>query len=184
MRGTIFLTIFYVRHVVSTGGCQFPYLTHSDPKGWHNKMDLILLGIISTNWKFEGKIPIWLLNRLTTIIAPKLLKKLYKCCLKYAAWKDRNEHGNVRPPWREIASAEVNLMDAVCKPELCAQIKLKVITKINLLTFKKSQKTDSVSKCSTPPKSMHSPTKHTEKLDRVSCGDVERKSDESNIFLN
>ena len=84
-------------------------------------MDLNRLSIISTNWKFEGKIPAWLLNRLTTIIAPKLLKKLHKCCLKYATWKDRNGHGNARPPWREIVStaAEVNLMDAVCKPALC-----------------------------------------------------------------
>jgi hypothetical protein len=62
-----------------------------------------------------GKLPCWLVNRVTTIVAPKLLKKLHKACLKYPEWKMRHSStgGNnsrwsptalaVNPvPWRNI----------------------------------------------------------------------------------
>ena len=60
-------------------------------------------------------------------IAEEIAQMLLKiCCLEGSNMLlGRIGHGNVRPPWREIASAaaEVNLIDAVCKPALCAQIK-------------------------------------------------------------
>uniref|UniRef100_A0A914S478 START domain-containing protein n=1 Tax=Parascaris equorum TaxID=6256 RepID=A0A914S478_PAREQ len=41
------------------------------------------------------KLPAWLINRLTRVIGPRMLKKLHKACLKYPAWKASNQ-----PAWK------------------------------------------------------------------------------------
>ncbi|EYC23413.1 hypothetical protein Y032_0015g2638 [Ancylostoma ceylanicum] len=45
---------------------------------------------------FIGKLPTWLVNRLTRVIAPKVIKRLHKACLAYPEWKEEN-HPNLKP---------------------------------------------------------------------------------------
>ncbi len=43
------------------GGCNLGYITHSNPK---------------------GNLPSWVTNKLSSSLAPKLVRKLHKACLK------------------------------------------------------------------------------------------------------
>ncbi|KAL3085227.1 hypothetical protein niasHS_010296 [Heterodera schachtii] len=72
VRGHVHLTVHFMRSSEDGKGCQFTYVTLADPK---------------------GKLPNWLTNHVTKIIAPKLVKKLHKACLGYAAWKKRHIGG-------------------------------------------------------------------------------------------
>ncbi|VDK52563.1 unnamed protein product [Anisakis simplex] len=72
IRGVIFFTAFIIREM--DVGCELTYITHSDPK---------------------GKLPAWLINRLTRVIGPKMMKKLHKASLNYPEWKSAN-----RPSWK------------------------------------------------------------------------------------
>ncbi|CAD5221208.1 unnamed protein product [Bursaphelenchus xylophilus] len=76
IRGFIYLTVYFIKFI-DENSCQVTYLTYSDPK---------------------GKLPSWLINRITKIIAPKVLKKLHKACLNYEAWK--RSHNPLQKPWR------------------------------------------------------------------------------------
>ncbi|CAJ0943309.1 unnamed protein product, partial [Mesorhabditis belari] len=75
-KGYIRATIFKAGYrILRRGdGCEVTYVTHSDPK---------------------GKLPAWLINRLTRVVAPKLMKKVHKAALNYLAWK--KDH---RPHWK------------------------------------------------------------------------------------
>jgi len=75
IRGTVYLTAYFVQ-ALSDKSCQVTYVTHSDPK---------------------GKLPVWLINRVTKVVAPKALKKLHKACLNYPSWK--NKHDAQWKPW-------------------------------------------------------------------------------------
>lgn len=55
-------------------GCSITYVTQSDPK---------------------GKLPVWLVNKASHILAPKIMKKLYKASKDYDAWKAKNQ-----PQWK------------------------------------------------------------------------------------
>ncbi|VDN50409.1 unnamed protein product [Dracunculus medinensis] len=55
-------------------GCQLTCISHPDPK---------------------GKLPSWLINRVTKVIGSKMIKKLHKACLNYPIWKANNE-----PEWK------------------------------------------------------------------------------------
>lgn len=57
-------------------GCEVIYISHSDPK---------------------GKLPTWLVNRVTKVVAPKVIKKLHKACLGYPEWKEK--HHPTWKPW-------------------------------------------------------------------------------------
>uniref|UniRef100_A0A914DRV8 START domain-containing protein n=1 Tax=Acrobeloides nanus TaxID=290746 RepID=A0A914DRV8_9BILA len=76
-------------------GCQITYVTHSDPK---------------------GKLPLWLVNRITKTVAPKLSRKLHKVCLKYPHWK--SEHAPHWKPWlfpeQQINFRRINISE--CQP--------------------------------------------------------------------
>lgn len=50
-----------------------------------------------THVSIGGKLPAWLVNKATQIMAPKMLKKFHKACLKYPAWKKR--HNSHYKPW-------------------------------------------------------------------------------------
>ncbi|CAD5215256.1 unnamed protein product [Bursaphelenchus okinawaensis] len=76
IRGFIYLTVYYIK-VIDDNSCEVTYLTHSDPK---------------------GKLPSWLINHITKIIAPKVLKKLHKACVNYESWKRHNKP--LQKPWR------------------------------------------------------------------------------------
>uniref|UniRef100_A0A915ARU5 START domain-containing protein 10 n=1 Tax=Parascaris univalens TaxID=6257 RepID=A0A915ARU5_PARUN len=93
VRGVVFFTAYLIRE--ADVGCHLMYATHSDPK---------------------GKLPAWLINRLTRVIGPRMLKKLHKACLKYPAWKASNQ-----PTWKpwiypeqQASSVRINLSD--CQP--------------------------------------------------------------------
>ncbi len=50
-------------------GCWLGYVTHSNPK---------------------GKLPSWVINRLASGYAPRLVKRLHKACLEYPEWKSQH----------------------------------------------------------------------------------------------
>ncbi|VDK83767.1 unnamed protein product [Cylicostephanus goldi] len=95
IRGTALLTAYLVRPF-DKEGCQITYLSHSDPK---------------------GKLPTWLVNRLTRVIAPKIVKKLHKACIAYPEWKRHNQP-NLKP-WiyaeQQVDFPRVDL--AKCQPQ-------------------------------------------------------------------
>uniref|UniRef100_A0A6J0UTU3 START domain-containing protein 10-like isoform X1 n=1 Tax=Pogona vitticeps TaxID=103695 RepID=A0A6J0UTU3_9SAUR len=64
--------------VQSTGpnSCSLTYLAQVDPK---------------------GSLPKWVVNKASQYLAPKLMKKLHKACLKYTSWKQ--EHHADTKPW-------------------------------------------------------------------------------------
>ena len=46
--------------------CTLGYVAHSDP---------------------GGQLPSWVTNKLSSILAPKMVKRIHKACLNYPAWK-------------------------------------------------------------------------------------------------
>ena len=51
MRGLAYLTAYLIRPLANQSGCRMSYVTHSDPK---------------------GKLPGWLINRITHTVCPKV----------------------------------------------------------------------------------------------------------------
>ncbi|KAK8378769.1 hypothetical protein O3P69_009470 [Scylla paramamosain] len=74
VRGLSHLTGYLIRPLPS-GGCSFSYVSHCDPR---------------------GKLPPWLVNKLTHVLAPKMVKTLHKASLKYLSWKSHN-NPNYKP---------------------------------------------------------------------------------------
>ncbi|XP_027216104.1 START domain-containing protein 10 isoform X1 [Penaeus vannamei] len=74
VRGLSHLTGYLIRPLPS-GGCSFSYVSHCDPR---------------------GKLPPWLVNKLTHVLAPKMVKTLHKACMQYLTWKPRN-NPNYKP---------------------------------------------------------------------------------------
>ncbi|GMT20331.1 hypothetical protein PFISCL1PPCAC_11628, partial [Pristionchus fissidentatus] len=72
IRATTFLSGYLIRE--NGAGCDLTYVTHTDP---------------------GGKIPKWLINRVSKVMAPKVLDKLYKAALDYPTWKAKN-----KPNWK------------------------------------------------------------------------------------
>lgn len=75
IRGLSYLTGLLVTPL-HTGGCELGYVAHSDPR---------------------GQLPIWVTNKLSTILAPKMVHRLHKAAANYPKWKKlhRPEH----KPW-------------------------------------------------------------------------------------
>nr|ACO10316.1 PCTP-like protein [Caligus rogercresseyi] len=87
IRGTSYLTGFLITPLGRTG-CTVGYVTHSNPK---------------------GKVPNWLSNKLSTTLAPKLVKKIHKACLKYDKWKAG--HNPEWKPWNQSQQTEGKKID-------------------------------------------------------------------------
>ncbi|CAI5445479.1 unnamed protein product [Caenorhabditis angaria] len=96
IRGTILLSGYLIRDKGEKGGCEVIYICHSDPK---------------------GKLPTWLVNRVTKVVGPKIIKKLHKACQSYPDWKQK--HHPEWKPWinveQQIDSPRVDL--SKCQPK-------------------------------------------------------------------
>ncbi|XP_013403609.1 START domain-containing protein 10-like [Lingula anatina] len=70
LRGMSYLTGYVMRPLESNSkGCQLYYVTQCDPK---------------------GKLPSWGVNKLTTMLAPKIIQRLQKAAKNYESWKSKN----------------------------------------------------------------------------------------------
>uniref|UniRef100_A0A0K2VH66 START domain-containing protein 10 n=1 Tax=Lepeophtheirus salmonis TaxID=72036 RepID=A0A0K2VH66_LEPSM len=95
IRGISYLTGFLIQP--KGKGCTVGYVTHSNPK---------------------GKFPNWVSNKLSTTLAPKLVKRIHKACLKYNKWKA--EHQPELKPWKhseQIEGKKIDLKDCVVEDE-------------------------------------------------------------------
>ncbi|BES94067.1 StAR-related lipid transfer (START) domain containing 10 [Nesidiocoris tenuis] len=93
IRATSHLTGFLVRLNSHTGGCTLGYISQTDP---------------------HGTLPPWLVNRVTHIFGPKMVKSLHKASLSYAEWKQRNSP--FHKPWHfpeQISSPRLSLAQCV-----------------------------------------------------------------------
>jgi len=70
IRATSYFTGFCITPNTSGTGCNVGYVTHSNPK---------------------GRLPSWVINKLSASIAPKFVKWLHKASIAYPAWKKKND---------------------------------------------------------------------------------------------
>ncbi|XP_049940061.1 START domain-containing protein 10-like isoform X3 [Schistocerca serialis cubense] len=93
VRATSYLTGFLIRPSPEGAGSMLGYVSQTDP---------------------HGTLPPWLVNKCTQILAPKMVKKLYKASRAYADWKKLN-NPNFKP-WHfpeQITSPRISIQDCV-----------------------------------------------------------------------
>ncbi|XP_019376671.1 PREDICTED: PCTP-like protein [Gavialis gangeticus] len=66
----------YLVHPTGPTSCTLTYLAQVDPK---------------------GSLPKWVVNKSSQYLAPRMLKKLHKACVKYPSWKQQHDVG--MKPW-------------------------------------------------------------------------------------
>lgn len=71
-----YITGFVIR-TQENGGCYLGYVAHCDP---------------------QGKLPPWLVNKVTHTVGPRMVKDLRKASEGYVLWKTNQPHN--RKPWR------------------------------------------------------------------------------------
>ncbi len=71
-----YITGFVIRPQ-GNGGCYLGYVAHCDP---------------------QGKLPPWLVNKVTHTVGPRMVKDLRKASEGYVLWKTNQPHN--RKPWR------------------------------------------------------------------------------------
>lgn len=82
---------FLIKPINGQRGCEVGYVTHTNPR---------------------GKIPTWLTNKVTSYVAPRMLRKLHKACIHYPQWKQQNRP-NVKY-WlnpEQMTSPRIHLVD-------------------------------------------------------------------------
>lgn len=92
IRAFSYLTGFVVRPS-GISGAELSYVTQSDPR---------------------GSLPPWIVNKLTHVFAPKMLKRMHKACLGYEAWKMK--HSANYKPWlypEQITLPRLNLAECL-----------------------------------------------------------------------
>lgn len=85
-----YITGFVIRSQ-GNGGCYLGYVAHCDP---------------------QGKLPPWLVNKVTHTVGPRMVKDLRKASEGYVSWKMNQPHN--RKPWRypeEITCPRIFLDD-------------------------------------------------------------------------
>ena len=88
VRAFTHLTGFVVRPL-SPRGCELHYVTHAEP---------------------GGRLPPWLVNKVTQTLAPGLVRRLHRAAIAYPAWK--RKHDTVSKPWlypEQMSSIRVDL---------------------------------------------------------------------------
>jgi len=90
IRGLSHLTGFLITPMGN--GCELGYVAHSDP---------------------GGRLPVWITNKLSTVLAPKMIKRLNKAALNYKSWKQMNHPG--WKPWLypEQMENRISIQDCV-----------------------------------------------------------------------
>jgi len=94
VRALSYLTGFLIKPINGQKGCEVGYVTHTNPR---------------------GKIPTWLTNKITSYVAPRMLRKLHKACIQYPQWKAQH-----RPNFKywlnpeQLTSPKINMPD--CTP--------------------------------------------------------------------
>ncbi|KGL79946.1 PCTP-like, partial [Tinamus guttatus] len=63
-----------------------------------------------------GSLPKWVVNKASQYLAPMMLKKLHKACVKYPAWKQ--QHDVAMKPW---LYPEQNTLPTLALSELALQ---------------------------------------------------------------
>lgn len=89
IRGITFLTGYLVRPKES--GCSLAYIAQTDPR---------------------GSLPKWIVNKITHIFAPSLIKKIREACYRYDEWK--SSHSPQLKPWlypEQLSLPRVNLAE-------------------------------------------------------------------------
>lgn len=76
-RAITHITGFVLRSRAPENGCILNYVAQCDP---------------------QGKLPPWLVNKVTHTLGPRMVKDLRKAALGYIAWKQSQSH--IRKPWR------------------------------------------------------------------------------------
>lgn len=97
VRATSYLTGYIVRPSRNGDGSELGYVSHTDP---------------------HGKLPVWLVNKVTQIFAPRMVKKLRKASIAYPTWKLLN-NPNYKP-WHfpeQIAAPRIQIEDCVKSAE-------------------------------------------------------------------
>lgn len=91
VRGLSHLTGFLITPMDK--GCSLGYVAHSDP---------------------GGQLPVWVTNKVSSILAPKMIKRLHKACVNYNHWK--NLHHPMVKPWlypEQISDCRIVISDCV-----------------------------------------------------------------------
>ncbi|XP_029463117.1 START domain-containing protein 10-like [Rhinatrema bivittatum] len=85
-------------YLITTTGpssCVLTYLAQVDPK---------------------GSLPKWVVNKCSQFLAPKILKKLHKACMRYPAWKQKN-----KPHFKPWLYPEQNTLPCISLSQLSVQ---------------------------------------------------------------
>lgn len=93
IRGVSIITGFLIRP--AEPGCFLGYVSQTDPR---------------------GKLPSWLVNKITQKFAPKVVKQLYKAAQGYEAWKTSQKNPLLKPwifPEQTLESPRVQLSECV-----------------------------------------------------------------------
>ncbi|XP_017765979.1 PREDICTED: PCTP-like protein [Eufriesea mexicana] len=101
VRATSYLTGYIVRPSRNGDGSELGYVSHTDP---------------------HGKLPVWLVNKVTQIFAPRMVKKLHKASIAYPNWKLLN-NPNYKP-WHfpeQITSPRIKIGDDAKNRIYCLQ---------------------------------------------------------------
>ncbi|XP_032671280.1 START domain-containing protein 10-like [Odontomachus brunneus] len=97
VRATSYLTGYIVRPSRNGDGSELGYVSHTDP---------------------HGKLPVWLVNKVTQIFAPKMVKRLHKASVGYSSWKLLN-NPNYKP-WHfpeQIMAPRIRIEECVKSAE-------------------------------------------------------------------
>jgi len=89
IRGLSYLTGFLITPLPV--GCELRYIAHSDPR---------------------GHLPAWVTNKISSIVAPKQVKRLHKACQNYQQWKSL--HNPTWKPWinpEQITAPRISVND-------------------------------------------------------------------------